>query len=218
VAAAAPEPQHGPRPPSTEAPCVLVLSDRPMVRAGIAALLHSGGGAVTVLDPGGAGDPPPTVVAYDAGLLGRGGAPDLLQWIGRDGPAVLVIGEPDAECTRRALELGADHQVSEHADAAQLHQLVLDLTRGDTPVPSPRGRPEDPGLTSRELDVLRRITDGMSNQQIADDLFISLNSVKTYVRTAYRKLGISSRTQAVRWMLLHAEDVPEGQTTATDDG
>ena len=66
--------------------------------------------------------------------------------------------------------------------------------------------------------MLRRITEGMSNQQIAADLFISLNSVKTYVRTAYRKLGISSRTQAVRWMLLHAEDVPEGQTTATDDG
>jgi predicted ATPase/DNA-binding CsgD family transcriptional regulator len=52
-------------------------------------------------------------------------------------------------------------------------------------------------LTHRELEVLRLIADGLSNQDIADRLFITLGTVKGYVKQIYSKLNVGSRTQAV---------------------
>ena len=43
------------------------------------------------------------------------------------------------------------------------------------------------------------IAQGLSNQEIADGAFLSINSVKTYIRSAYRKIGVQRRTQAVLW-------------------
>ncbi len=55
------------------------------------------------------------------------------------------------------------------------------------------------GLTLRESQVLTLITDGMTNLEIAEATYLSINSVKTYIRTAYRKIGVSRRSQAVAW-------------------
>ena len=52
---------------------------------------------------------------------------------------------------------------------------------------------EAAGLSPREGSVLGLVVSGLSNQQIADRLYLSINSVKTYIRSAYRKLGVSSR-------------------------
>ncbi len=43
------------------------------------------------------------------------------------------------------------------------------------------------------------IAQGLSNQEIADRAFLTINSVKTYIRSAYRKIGVERRTQAVLW-------------------
>ena len=59
------------------------------------------------------------------------------------------------------------------------------------------------GLTQRESEVLALITQGLTNQEIADRAYISINSVKTYVRTAYRKIGVTRRSQAVSWGMQH---------------
>jgi NarL family two-component system response regulator LiaR len=56
-------------------------------------------------------------------------------------------------------------------------------------------------LSEREEQVLALIAQGLTNQEIADRLFISINSVKTYIRSAYRKVGVGSRSQAVAWGL-----------------
>ena len=55
------------------------------------------------------------------------------------------------------------------------------------------------GLTPREAEILALITQGLSNQEIAKRAFLSINSVKTYIRTAYRKINVTSRSQAVLW-------------------
>ena len=52
-------------------------------------------------------------------------------------------------------------------------------------------------LSLRELEVLLNISDGLTNQQIADKLFISLNTIKTHTTNIYSKLGVKSRTQAI---------------------
>ena len=68
--------------------------------------------------------------------------------------------------------------------------------KGDWPGP-------DAGLTAREAEVLALITQGLSNQEIAERSYLSINSVKTYIRTAYRKIGVTRRAQAVVWGMHH---------------
>jgi len=52
-------------------------------------------------------------------------------------------------------------------------------------------------LTERELEVLRLISDGMSNKEIADKMVITINTVKTYIKNIYDKLGVNRRVQVV---------------------
>lgn len=52
-------------------------------------------------------------------------------------------------------------------------------------------------LNEREKEILKRLSTGLSDQQIADELFLSLNTVKWYNRQLYSKLGVKSRTQAI---------------------
>jgi DNA-binding CsgD family transcriptional regulator len=54
-------------------------------------------------------------------------------------------------------------------------------------------------LSRREREMVVLISQGLGNQEIAETLFLSINSVKTYIRSAYRRLGITSRSQAVIW-------------------
>ena len=58
-------------------------------------------------------------------------------------------------------------------------------------------------LSPREVDVLRLITNGMSNPEIGATLYLGINTVKTYIRTGYRKIGVTTRTQAVLWGVRH---------------
>ncbi len=70
-------------------------------------------------------------------------------------------------------------------------------------VSSPRSSRADPvsdlsePLTERERQVLRLISAGLSNQEIAQELYVSINTIKTHTRNAYGKLSVRSRTQAV---------------------
>ena len=52
-------------------------------------------------------------------------------------------------------------------------------------------------LSGRELEVLSNIANGLTNQEIADKLFVSLNTIKTHTTNIYSKLGVKNRTQAV---------------------
>jgi LuxR family maltose regulon positive regulatory protein len=62
---------------------------------------------------------------------------------------------------------------------------------------SPAAGHETPALTASELAVLRLLRSYMSNQDIADTLFLSVNTVKTHLRSVYSKLGVCSRREAV---------------------
>ena len=53
------------------------------------------------------------------------------------------------------------------------------------------------GLTKRELEVLQSMADGLSNQQIAERLFLSLNTIKTHSSKVFEKLEVQRRTHAV---------------------
>lgn len=59
------------------------------------------------------------------------------------------------------------------------------------------------GLSDRESEVLALITQGKSNADVAKLTYLSPNTVKSYIRTIYRKIGVASRTQAVLWGVDH---------------
>jgi DNA-binding NarL/FixJ family response regulator len=63
------------------------------------------------------------------------------------------------------------------------------------------GRAE--GLTDRESEILALITQGKSNIEVAQLTYLSPNTVKSYIRTIYRKIEVDSRTKAVLWGIGH---------------
>ena len=63
-------------------------------------------------------------------------------------------------------------------------------------------------LSARESEVMALIAAGLSNDDIAELLFISLNTVKTYIRSGYGKAGVSTRSQAILWALAHGFSSP----------
>ncbi|MEL7206714.1 MAG: LuxR C-terminal-related transcriptional regulator [Actinomycetota bacterium] len=69
--------------------------------------------------------------------------------------------------------------------------VTADLPRG------PAERPDPGSLTAREREVLRLLATDLTQRQIAGELFLSFNTVKTYTRSSYRKLGVSGRAEAV---------------------
>lgn len=58
-------------------------------------------------------------------------------------------------------------------------------------------------LSSREREIVSLVGAGLSNAQIASRLFLSVNTLKSYIRSAYRKMGVETRAGAVRWAIRH---------------
>ncbi|WP_209020757.1 response regulator transcription factor [Nocardioides sp. 1609] len=76
--------------------------------------------------------------------------------------------------------------------------------------------PEAHGLSPRETEVLTAIASGRSNEDIAKHLYLGINTVKTYIRTSYRKIGVTTRPNAILWALGHGLG-PDGVHSARDD-
>ena len=76
----------------------------------------------------------------------------------------------------------------------------LKLTAGRKPAPfEPNQKAIDYlGISERELEVLQLVEKGLSNQNIADRIYVSTNTVKTHLKHIYEKLGVANRTQAVK--------------------
>jgi len=192
---------------------VAVSSPIAIVRAGLVALLESGGDRTRVVPlprPGevvGVGSA--QVVLYDAIGLQQGDAPDLTFLLTRTPARVLVVSRdlrPDL--ASRALRQGAHGYVPMTVGPAALLDAVEGaLGRSDRRATERAEREarlgRDVGLTPREVEVLTLITQGMGNAEIAAATYLSINSVKTYVRGAYRRIGVHNRSQAVIWCLQH---------------
>jgi two-component system, NarL family, response regulator LiaR len=113
---------------------------------------------------------------------------------------------------RRAMDHGVAGYVSKALPAGELVDALRAVHAGGRVV---SGTPErrsviagdwpgrEEGLTAREAEVIALITQGLSNNDIANHSSLSINSVKSYIRSAYRKIGVTSRTNAVLWGVEH---------------
>ena len=108
-----------------------------------------------------------------------------------------------APVLHHALDAGAVGVVAKTATTLELLAAVEAAGRGQAPAPSARPLTRFPLLSTRESEVLSLICRGLSNLEIAGELFVSVNSVKTYIRQIYRKAGVARRTQAVDWAHRH---------------
>jgi DNA-binding NarL/FixJ family response regulator len=147
------------------------------------------------------------VVLYDVTGLHEGVEMILRRLVKSDGATVVAIGAPSREdLTARALELGA---VGFLPITAQPEEIIEGIRKAAAGVLGDDGRHtleaidqgQPAGLTERETDVLRLITLGLNNTEIAGELFVSINTVKTYIRSLYRKIGATSRAHAVSWAM-----------------
>jgi DNA-binding NarL/FixJ family response regulator len=82
-------------------------------------------------------------------------------------------------------------------------EVVVSPDPGHTPVVSGEWPGRAEGLSLRESEMIALITQGRSNQEICRLAYLSPNTVKSYIRSAYRKIGITSRSQAVLWGVEH---------------
>jgi DNA-binding NarL/FixJ family response regulator len=112
-----------------------------------------------------------------------------------------------------AQEQGAHGYLSKTLPARELVAALEAVHAGETVVsdapPRTRSAPgldwpgRGEGLSDRESEILALITQGKSNADVARLTYLSPNTVKSYIRTIYRKLGVGSRTQAVLWGVNH---------------
>ena len=158
----------------------------------------------------GCASPPPDVLLYSVDDSDGGHDPELHALVRRGTSTVVVVHwEDSAPGVAAALACGAHGAVSLKLAAADLLDEVEKVRLGSEPGTEPPSRgschPEiaRAGLTPRELDALALVAAGLTNQEIADRLFISINTVKTYLRTAYQKIGAERRSQAVIWVERH---------------
>ena len=162
----------------------------------------------SVLTTVGPVDGEPDVILYDVIGLASGDTSELDRLRQHTGSVVIAVSydglRPDLEAV--ALERGAAAVVPLGVSAEQLVEVINAAIEGSLDdIPTVR-TPDDAafpgkeaGLSRRESEVLGLIVQGRTNQEIAAECFLSVNSIKTYIRSAYRKIGITHRAQAVAW-------------------
>lgn len=123
-----------------------------------------------------------------------------------DGPRIIVYtGSPNADVPRQAMTLGAAGFCSKREAPEQLMDTILAVAAGRMVFPfiDVSSLASDPlgGLTPRERELLAALAGGLTNQQMAAQLDISLNTVKFHLKNLYDKLGVGNRAQAVAFFL-----------------
>ena len=153
-------------------------------------------------------DNDPEVVLLDARLRGRD-ALRVLRLLRTNYPDVMVVmcAMPcELEVIQIALRSGASgcllNSINPKDIAAAIRHAV-DRTAYHAPGPPVL---EDEaarlvGLTQRETQAVRALARGLSNKEIADELSLTVPTVKSHLTSLYRKLGVSNRTEAAGWVL-----------------
>ena len=189
---------------------IQVVTPQSVVAHGIASLIGGRHGDLMITMEGQFGQQP-DVVFYDVIGLHNGDGSDLDRWVANTNVVVVAVThELRPDLGLAALDRGAHAAVSLSASAEDLLQVVdaaisgrLDTSSVVRAAHQGTRLGVEVALTHREADILGRIVRGMSNRDIAEECVLSINSVKSYIRSAYRKMEVVSRTQAVVWGVQH---------------
>jgi DNA-binding NarL/FixJ family response regulator len=204
----------------TRRPCTVgIYCRQDVVREGLICLLSRHPDEVCIVPiPTMPDHADPDVVLYDVVALLDGDTRALTYLVERTTSKVLAVGRdlrPDLVCT--ALGTGVDGFFDLGVTEKELLTAVFSASTGwevgdpgRDPIVGSSASDEranrlgsDVGLTAHEIEILSLIAQGVSNQEIASRVYLSINSVKTYIRTAYRKIDAHNRAEAVGWAIRH---------------
>ena len=202
---------------------LLIADDHTVVRKGLCSLLTSKYGIEVVGEAENgieavekAREFQPDVILMDMMMPEMTGLEAIIEIRKEDPDArilVLTSFGDDAQITA-AIKAGALGYLLKDSSPDELIHTIRSVYMGTFSVPAemlqalltePKDEdekiPAEHDLTERELDVLRELARGSSNQDIADTLFISTTTVRSHVRSIFQKLHLSNRTQAALYAL-----------------
>jgi DNA-binding NarL/FixJ family response regulator len=190
---------------------VLSVDDHPLLREGIAAIINEQPDLTMVAQAATGREAieqyrkhVPDVTLMDLRLPDMSGI-DTMIAIQKEFPSARIVMlttfDGDVEI-QRALQAGARGYMLKSMPPSDLLKVIRQVHAGKKHVPAEVAsylaeHLSDESLTAREIDVLRHLAGGNRNRDIAEQLFISEETVKVHVKHIMEKLGASDRTQAV---------------------
>lgn len=196
---------------------ILIADDHPVFRSGMRAILEGETDAEVVGEAASADEAialaerlRPDVVVMDLHMPGVGGLAATRQIVERDLARVLVVSMLEDDATvREAIRAGAAGYLLKGAGGPEMLRALRAVASGEAifgaPIAPKLARhaaggpaPETPfGLTGREPEVLELLARGLTNDAIAQRLFLSSKTIRNYVSTIFSKLDVGSRAEAV---------------------
>jgi DNA-binding NarL/FixJ family response regulator len=127
-----------------------------------------------------------------------------------DSPVLMLTVFEDTEKIFRALAAGASGYLLKRSSPAKLLEAISEVLEGGSPMSAsiarkvvqsfqntPQRGAADSDLSHREQEVLNGLSEGLAYKQIADQLGVSIHTVRNYIRRIYEKLHVQTRTEAV---------------------
>ncbi len=199
---------------------VVIVDDHVALRRGMELLLRRAGHHVVgTADDAEAGEAlilrrKPDVALVDLALPGMSGA-ELTRSLLKEDPRVRIIlytGAADERQLLDALDAGAAGLALKSGDPQELEQAILTVAAGGdyldprlTPLLAKGGNGREKTLSPREREILGLLSQGLSGEEAANQLFLSPETVRTHVRNAMTKLGAATRAHAVALALQRGE-------------
>lgn len=188
----------------------VLIDDHPALRAGVRAVLEQTG-RIEVVAEASDGERgieicqrlEPNVALLDMEMPGMDGiaVAERLRELGVPTRVLAYSAYDDAAYVTAMLQAGAAGYVTKDKPMDLVAEAVEAVARGEgrwfVSISPPN--PVEIPISDRELDVVRLMARGRDNNEIADELGISPNTVRNHVSAAYEKLGVSSWRQAVAW-------------------
>lgn len=207
---------------------VLIADDHPIVRQGLKQILELESDIVVVAQASNGSEAvkltkevKPDVILMDINMPGTNGLQAIKELKEEKVPSriiVLTIHE-DREYLFKTLQMGAEGYVLKDAEPSVLINAIRSVNNGQSFIQPnltkelvrefnrvtlhEKEKTEDNNLTSREVEVLGLIAEGMINKEIAKQLYISEKTVKNHVSNIFKKLDVSDRTQAAIYAFKH---------------
>lgn len=207
---------------------VLIADDHAMMRQGLKQILElenditviaqasNGSEAVSLVR-----EKKPDIVLMDINMPGTNGLQAIKELKSEKNPSkiiVLTIHE-DREYLFKTIQMGAEGYVLKDAEPSVLIEAIRKVYNGQSYIQSnmtkelvkefnrvtlhEKDKNDENNLTSREIEVLELIAEGMINKEIAKQLYISEKTVKNHVSNIFKKLNVSDRTQAAIYAFKH---------------